>query len=232
MKPDKETFYEWNEQHAIKHDLEKFYNHPNRLFRYIENKRIKVLIDYAQIKDDDLVLEVGCGSGHILERIKRGKLTGIDVSPTQIERAGKKLNGKAELIRSPGEAIPFPDKHFDRVICTEVFEHVLEPADVLSEMRRVVKDEGVISLSVPNEKLIMIAKGFLLNFGFRRVLEPKQSQWDLAAKNNLDEWHIHKYSLNLIKKQAAKYFTIEKIARIPFYFLPFRYVLKLKKKIV
>ncbi|HRE12224.1 MAG TPA: hypothetical protein PLN22_15525, partial [Ignavibacteria bacterium] len=88
---------------------------------------------------------------------------------------------------------------------------------------------GIISLSVPNEKLIIFTKQILLNSGLRRVLEPKQSNWDLAAKNNLDEWHIHKYGLNLIKEQASELFKILRIKRIPFYFIPFRYVLKLSK---
>ena len=67
-KPTSETFEQWNEKHAEKHDLDKFYNHPNFLFRYIENKRIKVLIRLAEIKSDEKVIEVGCGAGHILER--------------------------------------------------------------------------------------------------------------------------------------------------------------------
>lgn len=229
MRPSPEGFEQWNEEHAIKHDLDKFYNHPNRLFRYIENKRINVLLKEADIHKTDSVLEIGCGAGHILERIKEGELTGIDISPVQIERAAKRLGNNARLIRGKGEKLPFPDKSFDRIICTEVFEHVLEPQLILEEMKRVLKDSGIISLSIPNEKLIIFTKKILLNCGLRRVLEPKESQWDLAAKNNLDEWHIHEYGLNLIKQQSSKLFTILAVKRIPFYFIPFRYVLKLGK---
>ncbi len=229
MRPSPEGFEAWNEEHAIRHDLDKFYNHPNRLFRYIENKRISVLLKEADIHKTDKVLEVGCGAGHILERIQEGMLTGIDISPAQIERAKKRLGGKAALLLAKGEKLPFPDKSFDRIICTEVFEHVLEPPMILEEMKRVLKDNGVISLSIPNEKLIIFTKKILLNCGLRRVLEPRESQWDLAAKNNLDEWHIHEYSLRLIKQQSLKLFRILSVRRIPFYFIPFRYVLKLGK---
>ncbi len=229
MKPSPAGFEKWNEEHAIKHDLDKFYNHPNRLFRYIENKRINILLREADIGPDDKVLEVGCGAGHILERIPRGKLTGVDISAIQIERAEKRYSGKAELIIAKGEDLPFKDKSFDRIICTEVFEHVLEPELVLAEMKRVLKDDGIISLSIPNEKLIIFTKKILLNCGLRRVLEPKESQWDLAAKNNLDEWHIHEYGLKLIIKQSEALFRILSVNRIPFFFVPFRYVLKLSK---
>ncbi|NOS86296.1 MAG: methyltransferase domain-containing protein [Ignavibacteria bacterium] len=229
MKPSPAGFEKWNEVHAIKHDLDKFYNHPNRLFRYIENKRINILLREADIGADDKVLEVGCGAGHILERIPQGKLTGVDISTIQIERAKKRLAGKAELIIAKGEDLPFGDRSFDRIICTEVFEHVLEPELVLTEMKRVLKDNGIISLSIPNEKLIIFTKKILLNCGLRRVLEPKESQWDLAAKNNLDEWHIHEYGLKLIIGQSEKIFRILSVNRIPFFFVPFRYVLKLSK---
>ena len=229
MRPSPGEFEKWNEEHAIKHDLDKFYNHPNRLFRYIENKRISVLLNEANIGPEDKVLEVGCGAGHILEKIPHGKLTGIDISPVQIERAGARLGSKAELIKARGEDLPFKNKSFDRIICTEVFEHVLEPELILAEMKRVLKDNGIISLSVPNEKLIIFTKKILLNCGLRRVLEPKESQWDLASKNNLDEWHIHEYGLKLIKKQSKKLFKILSVSRIPFFFVPFRYVLKLNK---
>lgn len=230
MKPSIEDFEKWNEEHAIKHDLDKFYNHPNRLFRYIENKRIQVLIREAEISENSRVLEIGCGAGHILEKINNGILTGIDISQTQIDRAKKRLGNKAELIKAKGEDIPFPANYFDRIICTEVFEHVLEPEEIIQEMKRVLKNDGIISLSIPNENLIIFTKKVLLNTGFRWVLEPKKSQWDLASKNNLDEWHIHLYSLNLIKKQISKYFQIINIRRIPFFILPFRYVLKLKNQ--
>lgn len=230
MKPAKENFAKWNEEHALKHNLDKFYNHPNRLFRYIENKRIRILLDFAKIESDSEVLEVGCGTGHIIERIKQGKITGIDVSEVQVKRAKKRIGDKANIICAPGENIPFPDKFFDRIICTEVFEHVLKPAAILDEMHRTLKDNGIISVSVPNEGLILFTKKLLLNTGFRWVLEPRESGWDLASKNNLDEWHIHKYSLSMILEQVKCSFTVLKKARIPFGFIPFRYVIQMKKK--
>lgn len=201
IKPGIDTFEQWNEEHALKHDLDKFYCHPNRLFRYIENKRISILIEKADIKCEHNVLEVGCGAGHILERIKTGILTGIDISAVQIDRAKKRIGEKAVLIKAKGEELPFSDNTFDRVICTEVFEHVLEPELLLKEINRVLKNDGIFSLSVPNENLIILTKKILLNLGLKKVLEPKESKWDLASKNNLDEWHLHKYSINLIKNR-------------------------------
>ncbi len=230
MMPSESDFEAWNEAHAFKYDLDKFYNHPNRLFRYIENKRIEKLLEAAELNSECETLEIGCGAGHILERINTGKLTGIDISEIQIKRAYKRLNNKAVLIKAPGENLPFENKSFDRLICTEVFEHVLDPEKILREMRRVLKDDGIISLSIPNENLIIFTKKVLLAAGLKRILEPKKSEWDLASRNNLEEWHIHRYSLKLIIKQAEKYFFVKSVKRIPFSILPYRYVLQLKNK--
>ncbi len=229
MRPTTENFEKWNEEHATRHDLDKFYNHPNPLFRYIENKRIKKLIELAEIKKTDKVLEVGCGAGHILERIPEGKLYGIDISEIQIKRAGERLGDKAELKKSPGEEIPYEDKFFDKILCSEVIEHVLDPIPLLKEMKRVLKDDGVLSLSIPNENLINSTKKLLRTFGLTRIIAPKKSGWDLASKNNLDEWHLTEYDLKLITKHAGGIWNITGIAKVPNFMVPFRYVLKMTK---
>jgi ubiquinone/menaquinone biosynthesis C-methylase UbiE len=229
MRPTAETFEKWNEEHARKHDLDKFYNHPNFIFRYIENKRIRKLIEFAEIRETDKVIEVGCGAGHILERIPAGILHGIDISEIQIKRAKERLGDGVKLVKAPGEKIPYGDNFFDKILCSEVIEHVLAPAPLLKEMSRTLKDNGILSLSIPNENLINFAKKILKNIGLIRILEPKKSGWDLSSKNNLDEWHLHEFNLALIKRYINNIFVIEKISSIPFFFIPFRYVLKLRK---
>ena len=229
MRPTVDTFERWNEEHAIRHDLDKFYNHPSRLVRYIENERIRILIDLAAIKTTDRVLEVGCGAGHILERIDRGRLYGIDISDVQVERARARLGARAELRKSAGEAIPYDDRSFDKILCSEVIEHVLHPVLLLKEMKRVLKDDGLLSLSIPNERAINLAKRALRVTGLMRLVMPADSGWDLGDKNNLDEWHLHSYNLRLIRQHTAGTFSIKAVRRVPFVFVPFRYVLALTK---
>jgi ubiquinone/menaquinone biosynthesis C-methylase UbiE len=229
MKPTAENFEQWNEELAEKHDLDLFYSHPNPLFRYIENKRIGRLIKMAEIRDTDRVLEVGCGAGHVLERIDNGKLYGIDISDIQIKRAKQRLGEKAELMKSPGEEIPFEDNFFDRVLCSEVLEHVLDPPKLLKEMKRVLKVNGILSLSIPNENLINSTKKLLRATGLIRLVEPKKSGWELASIDNLEEWHLHEFNMRLIKQYSSGIFEISKASAIPFFFVPFRYVIKMVK---
>jgi len=62
-----------------------------------------------------------------------------------------------------------------------------------------------------------------------RIVMPARSGWDLGSKNNLDEWHLHEYNLALIKRHTSDVFAIAEVRRIPFFFMPFRYVLTLTK---
>ncbi|MBK6506281.1 MAG: methyltransferase domain-containing protein [Ignavibacteria bacterium] len=231
MKPTKENFEQWNEELAEKHDLDKFYNHPNFAFRYIEQKRISKLIELAEIKSTDKVLEVGCGAGHILEQIKMGELYGIDISDIQIQRAMKRLGSKVKLSKAPGEKIPFEDKFFDKILCSEVVEHVLDPREVLKEMSRVLKDDGILSLSIPNEDVINSTKKFLKKTGLIKLIDNKKDTegWELAAKDNLDEWHLHSFSLALAEKFSSGIFKTTGISKIPNAVFPARYVIQYKK---
>lgn len=231
MKPTKETFEKWNEELATKHDLDKFYNHPNFAFRYIEQKRIDKLIEAADLKESDKVLEVGCGAGHILEKITKGKLYGIDISEIQIERTKKRMGDKVELKKAPGENIPYEDKFFDKVLCSEVIEHVIDPREVLKEISRVMKDDGILSLSIPNEEVINSTKKFLKKTGLIKVIDNEKNTdgWELAAKDNLDEWHLHSFSLELAEKFSKDIFKISKVIKIPNAVFPARFVIQFRK---
>ncbi|HMQ69052.1 MAG TPA: class I SAM-dependent methyltransferase [Ignavibacteria bacterium] len=231
MKPTKETFEKWNEELATKHDLDKFYNHPNFAFRYIEQKRIEKLIEAAEIKESDKILEVGCGAGHILEKISKGKLYGIDISEIQIDRTRKRMGDKVELKKAPGENIPYEDKFFDKVLCSEVIEHVIDPREVLKEISRVMKDDGILSLSIPNEDVINSTKKFLKKTGLIKVIDNEKNTdgWELAAKDNLDEWHLHSFSLELAEKFAKDIFKMTRVIKIPNAVFPARFVIQYRK---
>lgn len=231
MKPTKETFEKWNEELATKHDLDKFYNHPNFAFRFIEQKRIDKLIEAAEIKESDKILEVGCGAGHILEKVKKGKLYGIDISEIQIERTRKRMGDKVELKKAPGENIPYEDKFFDKVLCSEVIEHVIDPREVLIEISRVMKDDGILSLSIPNEDVINSTKKFLKKTGLIKVIDNRKNTdgWELAAKDNLDEWHLHSFSLELAEKFSKDVFKMTRLIKIPNAVFPARFVIQYRK---
>ncbi len=96
------------------------------------------------------VLDVGCGSGTLLGLLKqRGfRVTGLDFS-AEAAAIAKAENGVDVAVGSLEEA-HFPAESFDVVTLFHVMEHVTTPRQVLAEVSRVLKPNGVAILQVPN----------------------------------------------------------------------------------
>jgi ubiquinone/menaquinone biosynthesis C-methylase UbiE len=90
------------------------------------------------------VLDVGCGPGHLVERLADRGLTvsGIDLDPAMIERAGRRLGDRAELVAADVASLPFPDASFDLVVSTLSMHHWADHRGGLDEIGRVLKPEG------------------------------------------------------------------------------------------
>lgn len=97
------------------------------------------------------LLDVGCGIGTIsLELEKKGfRVTGVDFSEVGIDKCLEKgLNAILSDVDKDG--LKFPDKSFDVVWAGDVIEHVFDPIFLLEEIARVLKDDGILLLTVPN----------------------------------------------------------------------------------
>ena len=104
---------------------------------------------------DSHVLDVGCLGGnfrgYLLERgIKLASFTGLDFSPNSVSSAMKRFPLDRWIV-SDCHKLPFKDNEFDTVTIMEVLEHVELPEKALFEIRRVLKDGGLILVTVPNE---------------------------------------------------------------------------------
>jgi ubiquinone/menaquinone biosynthesis C-methylase UbiE len=94
------------------------------------------------------IIELGCGVGAqiqlLLNRWPHLKITGVDISQSQISRANEFLKphietGQVSLYVSDGREIPFPDESFDGAFMCFVLEHSHSPLDLLKEIKRVMK---------------------------------------------------------------------------------------------
>ncbi|MBC8332518.1 MAG: methyltransferase domain-containing protein [Anaerolineae bacterium] len=91
-------------------------------------------------------LDVGCGNGTMLKEFGAHFRFAVGIDPAQPQNA---LPSTLQVC-SRGENIPFPDAHFDVVICAQVYEHVQDPYQLADEIRRVLKPGGAIFFSGPN----------------------------------------------------------------------------------
>lgn len=101
------------------------------------------------------VLDVGCGLGQPAGRIARrtgAHVTGIAISRDQITRATELaeadgLAGQVEFQHGDAMNLPFPDASFDAVIAIESIFHMPDREQVLSEIQRVLKPGGRLTLT-------------------------------------------------------------------------------------
>ncbi|CEP68825.1 S-adenosyl-L-methionine-dependent methyltransferase-like [Moorella glycerini] len=97
-----------------------------------------------------LVLDVGCGlGGHLRELDNATRRVGVDPGLPGLKRGSQMLPGVAFVCAS-GYQLPFSSRTFDTVLCIDVIEHVERPQELLLEIRRVLKPNGVLFLQTPN----------------------------------------------------------------------------------
>ncbi len=101
------------------------------------------------------LLDVGCGTGQMLARIRDVfpgifSLYGLDISRKSLVHAKSLLGGDAALAEGDAEALPYEEGRFEAVLCMHSFHHYPHPVSALREMRRVLAPGGTLYL-VENE---------------------------------------------------------------------------------
>lgn len=227
QRPTPESFEAWNEQMSIKYNPDHYHDGANPLLRFIEGRRTRAILRGLSIKKTDRVLDIGCGAGNMLARIDAVR-TGTDLADIMIERAKAKLGDTVELHKMAAEHMNFPDASFDKIICSEVIEHLLDPRLALMEINRLLRPNGLAAISIPNEDLIEKTKSALRRSGLSFLMK-NEGETNLDETEN--EWHLQYASLQKFQEWNKDLLQIVQIMRIPFPFLPFRYVFICKKKI-
>ena len=114
------------------------------LQRYWQRSRyrhIRELID-----DQGAVLDVGCGSSHIIGTLPTGSVA-LDVLMNKLRFARR---FQVPRVRGSGFALPFADEAFPCVLCSQVIEHVPMAPSMIDELCRVLKPGGRLVLGTPD----------------------------------------------------------------------------------
>lgn len=140
-------------------DNYKKHTHSNPIQRLLLWNFFQTLKKLISPKQIDSILDVGCGEGFTLNRLKENnigkKLEGIEFSKTAID-LGRQSYPDIKIIQGDIYNLPYKDNEFNLVLCTEVLEHLENPQTALKELIRVSKK--YLLISVPNEPLFMFAQ--------------------------------------------------------------------------
>lgn len=112
--------------------------------------------DYPQMLEElqrepfEDVLDVGCGTGAVLELLNgeypNKRLVGLDLTPGMIDVARAKQLDNVRFVVGDAEALPFGSQSFDAVLCSNSFHHYPHPEKFFSEAVRVLRPGGRLIL--------------------------------------------------------------------------------------
>ncbi len=146
--------YQPNPRHANLSDSDRaqltqlLQNEADMAFR----RRAITLIDHLDLHDGESVLDCGCGMGvymMMMSRLRNLNIVGVDGDVGRLEWAERE-GVDARLARVDIHTLPFADQSFDKVLMSEVLEHLAEDRVAMREVFRVLKPGGTLALSVPH----------------------------------------------------------------------------------
>jgi len=159
----------------------------------------------------------------LLNELYGCEVVGLDFDPVILSRAKKWLQETARVKLLPGDvtALPFADEHFDKIILSEVLEHVPDDRKALSEIYRVLKTGGILGITVPNHNYPFWWDP--LNW-LREHLGLGHFNPDSGFFGGIWAMHLRLYHPSEIKKLVDEAgFKIEKIEGLTHYCLPFNH---------
>ncbi len=109
-------------------------------------------LSFGNIKLKDPVLDLGCGFGEFSGVVFNQIEMGIDINKDELDQA---LKGKKYKKVEWGDArrMPFKSSTYNTVVSVSVIEHITNSEEVLKEVHRVLKKNGLFVFSVPTPKI-------------------------------------------------------------------------------
>ncbi len=132
-------------------------SHPRKMNAFLKaryQKCMQLLIDRIGSLERKRVVDLGCGDGVLMYELFRNRAEsyGVDLSDIAINFARQKhssLGSNAQFFVESCTDTHFDDGFFDAVISTDVIEHLSNPGELLSEIQRLLKPNGVAVISTP-----------------------------------------------------------------------------------
>jgi SAM-dependent methyltransferase len=107
------------------------------------------------IEKGNVILDLGSGTGYFANSTRKQEAPTfcIDISLRNLLSIKEREDSDVSLINAKAEKLPLNDKSFDKVLCSEVLEHIKEDTAALKEISRILKPGGTLVMSVPCSEL-------------------------------------------------------------------------------
>jgi uncharacterized protein (TIRG00374 family) len=174
-----------NHYNSIDGDIdERAYNSDLCTQRYFQRRRTNTIKKMLGAQNRDVILDIGCGSGvqiRALDLKKPNQVIGMDVNRNALLYAKKKEISQSEFLIADAQQLPFKAQTIDKIICAEIIEHLNNPEQLVAETQRVLRQDGSIVISTPNENSVWGLYEFL---------------WDAFGRGrNYGETHLRFFSI-------------------------------------
>jgi len=205
-----------HDQLAREHSIDDYYARSPLPIRWIERRRLDIIRSMVGPHAGLELCEIGSGGGHVLRLFRAARLTAIDVSDVFLDTARRNLAGyDVQFIKGEVDKLDLPAARFDRIVCTEVLEHTVDPVAILAAIVRLLRPDGVAVITVPNDPLILGLKSFV-----------RRTPVGWAIGNRIewggDRYHLHRWTPAQFGAVLARFFRVTEQAAAPFAALPIR----------
>ena len=184
---------------------------------------LTVDLDRLRVRSGEKLLDAGCGEGrHCFGALERGAhVVGLDLDLASLQASAGNLRQRAvecgrlgALIRGNAFRLPFADNTFDKVICSEVMEHVHDYRGAARELARVTRPGGCLAVTIPtatSENLYLrIGDDYFESPGGHiRIFRPRQLALGMA------EAGLTTFGVGFAHALHTPYWVLRSIAGLP-----------------
>jgi ubiquinone/menaquinone biosynthesis C-methylase UbiE len=180
-------------------------------------KVISVLTDYfGQHKDicNMKLLDVGCSTGIQTSMLSEVfyESTGLDIDESAVAFAQQNFK-KENLKYIVGDSLkmPFEEESFDVVVCSQVYEHVPDPKQLMSEIYRVLRIGGVCFFSAANKYCIIEPHYFLFLLSW---LPKSLANRYVRLAGKAEKYYENLYSYSKLIELTSKFENVDYTAKV------------------
>jgi phosphatidylethanolamine/phosphatidyl-N-methylethanolamine N-methyltransferase len=142
---------EWKEKRSNMRHYDRQATIYNAQYVGEQDTKIVNILNKIQLCSNELVLDLGCGTGFLFRHINKQVmfLVGLDLSQKALQEAKKRTKNMTNvaLILADADNTPFPDHTFDKVLAITLLQNMPDSTKTLSEIIRVSKPQATFAVT-------------------------------------------------------------------------------------